>query len=109
LMSVMLISIGERLYEIGLRKAIGATHAQVFMQFLVESAVLSLVGGILGVGAGIGITKAVSSFFSGGLPIHLMGVLFSLGVSLVLGILYGIYPAMKASRMEPVEALRAAT
>jgi len=109
LMSVMLISIGERLYEIGLRKAIGATHAQVFLQFLVESAVLSLVGGILGVGAGIGITMMVASFFSGGLPIHLFGVMFSLGVSLALGILYGIYPALKASRMEPVEALRAAT
>jgi putative ABC transport system permease protein len=109
LMSVMLISIGERLYEIGLRKAIGATDMQVFLQFLIESAVLSMVGGVLGVLAGVGITKSVGQFFSGGLPIHVLGVLFSLGLSLVLGILYGIYPALKASRMEPVEALRAAT
>jgi putative ABC transport system permease protein len=109
LLSVMLIAIGERLYEIGLRKALGATDAQVFMQFLVESAVLSLMGGLLGVLAGIGITKSVSRFFSGGLPIHLMGVLFALGVSLALGILYGIYPALKAARMQPVEAIRTAT
>jgi putative ABC transport system permease protein len=109
LLSVMLIAIGERLYEIGLRKAIGATDTQIFLQFLVESAVLSLVGGLLGVAAGVGITKAVGQFFTGGLPIHLMGVSFALSVSLALGILYGIYPALKAARMQPVEALRAAT
>ena len=109
LLSVMLISIGERLYEIGLRKAIGATDTQIFLQFLVESAVLSLIGGILGVAAGVGITKLVGQFFSGGLPIHVMGVLFALGLSLALGVLYGIYPALRAARMEPVEALRSAT
>ena len=107
LLSVMLISIGERLYEIGLRKAIGATDSQIFLQFLSESAVLSLFGGLLGIAAGIVITKMVSKFFDGGLPIHLMGVLFALGVSLALGLLYGIYPALRAARMQPVEALRA--
>ena len=108
LLSVMLISIGERLYEIGLRKAIGATDAQVFMQFLVESCVLALVGGLLGVAAGVGLTKAVSGFFAGGLPIKVLGILFALGLSLLLGILYGIYPALRAARMPPVEALRSA-
>jgi putative ABC transport system permease protein len=108
LLSVMLISIGERLYEIGLRKAIGATDAQVFLQFLVESSVLALVGGLLGVAAGIGLTKAVAGFFAGGLPIKVLGILFALGLSLLLGILYGIYPALRAARMAPVEALRSA-
>ena len=108
LLSVMLISIGERLYEIGLRKAIGATDAQIFMQFLIESAVLATLGGLIGVVAGVGMTKAVAGFFTGGLPIRLLGILFALGLSLALGILYGLYPALRASRMEPVDALRTA-
>jgi putative ABC transport system permease protein len=109
LLSVMLISIGERLYEIGLRKAVGATDRQIFAQFLVESALLSLIGGLQGVAAGVAITKAVGGFFTGGLPIHPMGLVAALGIALVLGILYGVYPALKAARMEPVEALRAAS
>ena len=108
LLSVMLISIGERLYEIGLRKSIGATDAQIFMQFLAESAILSLLGGLLGVGAGIGAILAVTRFFPGGLPLHLMAISISLGLSVLLGILYGLYPALKASRLQPVEALRTA-
>ena len=106
LLSVMLISIGERLYEVGLRKAIGATDAQIFLQFLSEAVVLSLIGGLLGAGAGIGITKAVSGFFPSGLPIHVGGLVFAIAVAVLLGVLYGVYPAIKASRLAPVEALR---
>jgi putative ABC transport system permease protein len=106
LLSVMLISIGERLYEIGLRKAIGATDTQIFLQFLAESALLSLIGGLAGVGAGVLITRVVGRFFSNGLPLHVLGILFALGISLALGVLYGLYPAIRAGRMEPVEALR---
>jgi putative ABC transport system permease protein len=108
LLSVMLISIGERLYEIGLRKAIGATDAQIFMQFLAESAILSLLGGLLGVLAGIGAILGVTRFFPGGLPLHLLAISISLGLSVLLGVLYGLYPALKASRLQPVEALRTA-
>ncbi|HEU4402661.1 MAG TPA: ABC transporter permease [Candidatus Polarisedimenticolia bacterium] len=108
LLSVMLISIGERLYEIGLRKAIGATDFEVFMQFLCESVVLALLGGLLGAGAGVGITLAVSGFFPQGLPLRPGGLLLAIGVALLLGVLYGVYPALKASRMEPVDALRSA-
>lgn len=108
LLSVMLISIGERLYEIGLRKAIGATDFEIFMQFLAESVVLSLIGGLLGVASGIGMIKAVAGFFPEGLPIRLDGLIFALAIALVLGVLYGIYPALKASRMAPVDALRSA-
>jgi putative ABC transport system permease protein len=108
LMSVLLISIGERLYEIGLRKAIGATNFEVFMQFLAESVILSLLGGILGVAGGVGITLWAGAFFPMGLPIQLSGLAIALGTALVLGILYGIYPALIASRLEPVEALRSA-
>jgi len=108
LLSVMLISIGERLYEVGLRKALGATDLQIFLQFLAESVVLSSLGGLLGAAAGVGITKAVSGFFPSGLPIQMGGLVFALGTSVLLGVLYGTYPALKASRMPPVEALRSA-
>ena len=108
LMSVLLISIGERLYEIGLRKAIGATNLEVFMQFLAESVILSLLGGILGVAGGVGITLWAGAFFPMGLPIQVSGLAIALGTALALGILYGIYPALIASRLEPVEALRSA-
>ncbi len=108
LMSVMLISIGERLYEIGLRKAIGASDAEIFMQFLLEAVILSLAGGLLGAAAGVGITKAAAGFFPTGLPIHLGGLAIALGVAVILGIAYGVYPALKASRLMPVDALRSA-
>ncbi|MCI0567553.1 MAG: ABC transporter permease [Acidobacteria bacterium] len=108
LMSVLLISIGERLYEIGLRKAIGATDFEVFLQFLAESVILSMMGGALGVAGGVGITLWAGSFFPSGLPIQMDGLAIALGTALALGILYGIYPALIASRLEPVEALRSA-
>jgi len=108
LLSVMLISIGERLYEIGLRKAIGATDLEIFLQFLLESVLLSAIGGMAGAGAGVLLTKSVSGFFSSGLPINMRGLAFAIGVAIVLGVLYGVYPALKASRLEPVEALRSA-
>ena len=108
LLSVMLISIGERLYEIGLRKAMGATDGQIFMQFLAESAILSFVGGLLGVGVGVIAIVCVAPHFPGGLPLHLAAISLSLGLSVVLGVLYGLYPALRASRLQPVEALRTA-
>jgi putative ABC transport system permease protein len=108
LLSVMLISIGERFYEIGLRKAIGATDAQIFVQFLMESVVLSLVGAFLGAGAGVGLIQAFASFFPSGLPVNLLGLAFAVGIAVALGVLFGIYPALKACRMPPVEALRSA-
>jgi putative ABC transport system permease protein len=108
LLSVMLISIGERLYEIGLRKAIGATNLEIFFQFLAESVMLSLIGGLFGIGGGIAITKVAGNAFRSGLPIRLDGLAIALGIALVLGVVSGTYPAMKASRLEPVEALRSA-
>jgi putative ABC transport system permease protein len=69
---------------------------------------LALIGGVLGVAAGAGITKACAGFFKSGLPIHPGGLALGLGISVALGAIYGVYPALIASRMEPVEALRTA-
>ncbi len=108
LLSVMLISIGERLYEIGLRKAIGATDLAIFVQFLSESVVLSLLGALVGAGLAIGVQKWLGRYFAAGLPVNLGGLAGAIGVAVLLGLAFGIYPALKASRMEPVEALRSA-
>jgi putative ABC transport system permease protein len=108
LLSVMLISIGERVYEIGLRKALGATGGAIFVQFLVESVVLALVGGVIGAGLGVAIIRATAQFFPEGLPVRVGGVAVAIAIAALVGAIYGIYPALKASRMEPVEALRTA-
>jgi putative ABC transport system permease protein len=106
LLSVMLISIGERLYEIGLRKAIGATDKEIFLQFLSESMILSLIGGLLGVGIGIVGIVGLNLVVPFPMPINPGSLLLSLGIALGLGAAYGVYPAIKASRYQPVDALR---
>ena len=107
-MSVMLISIGERTYEIGLRKAIGASNGEIFLQFLTESVSLALAGSAVGIAIGCGINVAVGSFFKSGLPVKPSGILSALAVSILLGVGFGTYPALRASRLEPIDAIRAA-
>jgi putative ABC transport system permease protein len=106
--SVMQISIGERTYEIGLRKSMGATDPEIFGQFLVESVSLSLVGGMLGAALGYGITLLAGTAFEDGLPISPVGLLLAAGFAIVIGLGAGIYPALRASRLHPVDAIRAA-
>ncbi len=108
LMSVMLISIGERTYEIGLRKAIGANNGEIFLQFLTESVSLALAGSAVGIAIGCGVNVAVGSFFKSGLPVKPSGILSALAVSILLGVGFGTYPALRASRLEPIDAIRAA-
>jgi putative ABC transport system permease protein len=106
--SVMQISIGERTYEIGLRKSMGATDPEIFGQFLVESVSLSLVGGMLGAALGYGITLLAGTAFEDGLPVSPTGLLLAAGFAIVIGLGAGVYPALKASRLHPVDAIRAA-
>jgi len=108
LLSVMLISIGERTYEIGLRKAVGATEGEVFLQFLVESICLALAGAAVGIALGCAANLAAGGFFKSGLPVKLSGILLALGVDLLLGVSFGTYPALRASSLEPIEAMRSA-
>jgi putative ABC transport system permease protein len=105
--SVMQISISERVYEIGLRKAIGATDGSVFSQFLIESVSLSLVGGLLGSALGYGITMLASQAFEDGLAVSSMGLLLAAAFAVLIGLTAGLYPALKASRLTPVDAIRA--
>jgi len=105
-MAIMSISVTERTREIGVRKALGARRAEILFQFLMEAAFLTSLGGILGIGLGSGIGWAVH-FFSG-FPISLPWWSFAIGLgfSASVGIFFGMYPAFKASRLDPIEALR---
>ncbi|HEY4639943.1 MAG TPA: ABC transporter permease [Thermoanaerobaculia bacterium] len=105
--SVLKISISERLFEIGLRKSMGASDAEIFMQFLIESITLSVVGAAIGVLIGVGLVKAISGAFPAGLPVSLMGLSVASGFAISIGLLAGLYPSLSASRLQPVEALRA--
>jgi len=104
--SVLKISISERLFEIGLRKSMGATNSEIFMQFLIESVTLSVVGAATGLGLGIVFVKVIASFFPAGLPISSFGVMISTGFAIGVGLFAGLYPSLTAARLEPVEALR---
>jgi putative ABC transport system permease protein len=110
----MLVSVTERTREIGIRKAIGATRRAILQQFLIESIVLAGLGGIIGVGVGIGLSvlgAAIAPSFgttvgSFAPAVSIPSVLLSFGISLVIGLVAGGYPANRAARLRPVEALR---
>ncbi len=105
--SVLKISISERLFEIGLRKSMGATNAEIFGQFLIESVTLSVVGAVIGLGGGITLVRVIAGFFPAGLPVSLFGLSVASGFAVSIGLLAGLYPSISASRLEPVDALRA--
>jgi len=105
--SVMQISIGERTYEIGLRKSIGATDPEIFGQFLLESVSLSLVGGLVGSALGYGVTAMAAQAFPDGLSVSPLGLFLAAAFAIVIGLAAGVYPALKAFRLTPVDAIRA--
>jgi putative ABC transport system permease protein len=103
----MQISISERVYEIGLRKSIGATDAEIFGQFLIESVSLSLVGGLFGSALGFAVTLMAGQAFEDGLAVSPLGLAFAAAFAIVIGLAAGVYPALRASRLTPVDAIRA--
>lgn len=105
-LSVMLISFSDRRYEIGLRKAMGASDHEVFIQFLLEALVLAAVGAFVGTIAGATVCKALSSKFPYGLVVNPVGLLIAWGTALALALVFGLYPAIRASRLSPMEAMR---
>jgi putative ABC transport system permease protein len=105
-MNIMLVSVTERTREIGLRKAIGAVRRDIVQQFLVEAMTLSGIGGLIGIGAGLGIAAVVRAMEWLPTTTPLWSIIVGLVVSVSIGLFFGIYPAYKAARLDPVEALR---
>ena len=105
-MNIMLASVTERTREIGIRRAIGAKRAQIVGQFLIETTVLSTVGGIMGIGVGLFFPWLVEHFSKMPTIVPLHSIVLSLGISMAVGILFGIYPAIRAAMLDPIEALR---
>jgi putative ABC transport system permease protein len=111
IMNIMMVSVVERTREIGLRKALGARRIDILSQFLVESSLLSLLGGFIGILIGWGLSVVVEQIAAGsGTPIipvmSLDSILLAVLFSAAIGIFFGLYPANRASNLEPVEALR---
>jgi putative ABC transport system permease protein len=104
--AIMMISVTERTREIGVRKALGATRREIMFQFLVEAATLTLIGCIIGIATGALIALGIRSFSPIPATVPLLSVVAAVAASILTGVLFGIYPASKASRLDPVEALR---
>ncbi|HEV8610625.1 MAG TPA: ABC transporter permease [Thermoanaerobaculia bacterium] len=105
-LSVMLISFSDRRYEIGLRKAMGASDHEVFIQFILEALVLACVGAFAGTVAGAAVCQALSPKFPYGLIVNPVGLLIAWTTALALALVFGMYPAIRASRLSPMEAMR---
>jgi putative ABC transport system permease protein len=104
IMNIMLVSVTERIKEIGLRKAVGATSFNIALQFLFESVILSVLGGLIGLFFGWLTTVIVSPYFPAQIPFW--GVILAFGFSVLVGVVFGTYPAIMASKKDPIEALR---
>ncbi|WML52791.1 ABC transporter permease [Neobacillus sp. PS3-12] len=106
IMNIMLVSVSERTKEIGIRKAIGAKRRDILLQFLIESVVLSAMGGVIGILFGLGVGKILGSALNMTVTFSSSIVLFSFLFSLVVGVVFGVFPANKASKLNPIQALR---
>jgi putative ABC transport system permease protein len=106
IMNIMLVSVTERTREIGVRKALGARRKDILLQFLIESATMSLTGGVIGVILGITVAKVITLIIAFPSEVELWSILVSLFVATAVGLFFGVYPAHKASELDPIVALR---
>jgi putative ABC transport system permease protein len=106
IMNIMLVSVTERTREIGIRMAVGARGRDILYQFLIEALVLSLIGGLIGIGIGVGASKLISQFFKWPTLISINALFLSFFFAGGVGIFFGFYPARKAAKLDPIEALR---
>jgi ABC-type antimicrobial peptide transport system permease subunit len=106
IMNIMLVSVTERTREIGLRMAVGARASDILFQFLIEAMLLCIIGGIHGIGLGLGTSWLVTHFLHWRTESSIVAVIISFAVSAIVGVVFGFYPAWKASRLDPIDALR---
>lgn len=106
IMNIMLVGVAERTREIGLRKAIGASNRNIFEQFLIESLAMSIAGGLLGYGAGYAVAFAISRFLTFSPVLTWEIAVIAFGVSIIVGVVFGLYPAIRAASKDPIESLR---
>ncbi len=106
IMNIMLVSVTERTREIGIRKAIGATPDDILIQFLIEAAIISLLGGLIGIGLGVGGSRLLSALAGWNTIVNLTAIAAAVVVSAGVGLFFGIYPASKAAKLNPIDALR---
>ncbi len=106
IMNIMLASVTERTREIGIRRAIGAKKSQIISQFLIETIVLSTIGGIVGLSLGVLVPKLITYFSGMPTVITLWSILLPLFISACIGIIFGLYPAVRAANVDPIVALR---
>ncbi len=109
IMNIMLASVTERTREIGIRRALGAKRYHITAQFLIQTLILSVLGGLIGIALGVGLARLVTVVVHWQTIIPLWGVVLSFGVSALVGIVFGLYPARAAARLDPIEALNSAT
>ncbi len=106
IMNIMMVSVTERTREIGIRKSLGATFNNILMQFLIEAIVISVTGGLIGIFCGVAAARVISLVAGWNTVISSVAILAAFGVSVIIGLFFGIYPARKAALLDPIEALR---
>jgi putative ABC transport system permease protein len=107
IMNIMLVSVTERTREIGIRKALGARQKDVLMQFLIESAMMATLGGVIGILIGVGVAELVTLIFGVSVTVSVVSVLLGMFMATGTGVFFGVYPASKAAKLDPIVALRA--
>src|SRR5207245_11094551 len=106
IMNIMLMAVTERTREIGLRKALGARRSDIMAQMLTESVVLSMFGGIVGTVLGVAVALTISAYTPLPAAVEAWSVVLGIGITALVGLFFGLYPAMRAARLDPIEALR---